>query len=166
MPLRTIITSAFACLVLALFASPARADCVDDCQAAIYCDSTMYATGECNDKLSQCYQQQCNKSIEAFGAIAYGPDSQAFGYSYDSPDADSASSVAMSNCKKHGDDCQMVLNFSNSCGAVAAVSNASSFDIGRGATKDQAQFNAVAACKRRGGGDSCHVQLWSCALPQ
>ena len=84
MPLRAIITSAFACLALALPAMPARADCVDDCQAATYCDSTMYASGECNDKLNQCYQLECNKSTEAFGAIAYGPDSQAFGYSYDS----------------------------------------------------------------------------------
>ena len=138
MPLRAIITSAFAFLALALLAMPARADCVDDCQRATYCDSTMYASGECNDKLNQCYQLECNKSTEAFGAIAYGPDSQAFGYSYDSPDADSASSVAMTNCKKHGDDCRLVLNFSNSCGAVAAVSNNSRFAIGQGATKEQA----------------------------
>lgn len=166
MPLRAITTSALACLALALPATPARADCVDDCEAATYCDSTMHASGECNDKLNQCYQLECNKSTEAFGAIAYGPDSQAFGYSYDSPDTDSASSVAMTNCKKHGDDCRLVLNFSNSCGAVAAVDNSGGFDIGQGATKDQAQFNAVAACKKRGGGDNCQVQVWSCALPQ
>ena len=77
-----------ACLALRRERRPARADCVDDCQAATYCDSTMHASGECSEKLNQCYQLQCNKSTEAFGAIAYGTDSQAFGYSFDSPDAD------------------------------------------------------------------------------
>ena len=155
-----------ACLAFVASAGAARADCVDDCQAATYCDSTMHASGECSEKLNQCYQLQCNKSTEAFGAIAYGADSQAFGYSFDSTDAVTASSVAMGNCKKHGDDCQLVLNFSNSCGAVAAVANSNRFAIGQGASKEQAQYFAVDNCKKNGGGDGCEVQVWSCALPQ
>ena len=163
MPLRYL--TMFGAAALIALTAPAKADCVDDCQAATYCDSTMHASGECSEKLNQCYQLQCSKSHAAYGAIAYGAGSQAFGYAYDSPDDNDASHIAMSNCKKHGGDCQVVLNFSNSCGAVAAVDNSSSFTIGQGANKDQAQFNAVAACKKSGGGDACQVQVWSCALP-
>src|ERR1041384_5873989 len=158
MPLRTIIALCLSCLALAVSAGVARADCVDDCQASTYCDSTMYANGECNDKLNQCYQQECNKPQGDFGAIAYGASSRAFGYSFDSPDSDAASSLAMSNCRKNGDDCRVVLNFSNSCAAVAAPGDGDSFAIGQGANKEQAQFNAVANCRKKGGGDSCDVQ--------
>ena len=163
MPLRYL--APFLCAALAMRALPASADCVDDCQAATYCDDAMHLSGECSDKLNQCYQLECSKPSESFGAIAYGAGSQAFGYSYESPNDNDASRIAMSNCKKHGDDCKLVLNFSNSCGAVAAVGNSGSFSIGQGANKEQAQFNAVANCKKDGGGDGCQVQVWSCALP-
>jgi hypothetical protein len=125
----------------------------------------MYESGECNEKLDQCYQLECNRPNESFGAIAYGTGSQAFGYAYQSPNEDAASSIALSNCKKHGDDCKLVLNFSNSCGAVAAVAQSGSFSIGQGANKEQAQFMAVANCKKDGGGDGCQVKVWSCAFP-
>ena len=163
MPLRYV--ALFLCAALAMYALPAKADCVDDCQASTYCDSTMYESGECNEKLNQCYQLQCNRPSESFGAIAYGAGSQAYGYSYQSPSDDDASRIAMTNCKKHGDDCKLVLNFSNSCGAVAAVANSGKFSVGQGATRGQAEFFAMDNCKKDGGGDDCAVQVWSCALP-
>ncbi len=165
MPPRTIMAMAVSGLALLMLAAPARADCVDDCQASTYCDSAMMESGECNDKLDQCYQLECNKPSESFGAIAYGAGSQAYGFSYDSPNEDAASNIALNNCKKHGDDCKVVLHLSNSCGAVAAVSNSNSYATGQGATKEQAQFFAVANCKKNGGGGACEVQVWSCALP-
>ena len=72
----------------------------------------------------------------------------------------------MTNCKKHGDDCKLVLNFSNSCGAVAAVDKSGGFDIGQGASRGQAEYFAMDNCKKRSGGANCQVQVWSCALPQ
>jgi len=102
MPSRFIAITGFAALAaLLISAAPAKADCVDDCQASTYCDSTMHASGECSEKLNQCYQLECNKPRHAFGALAYDRDSQAYGYSYDQPDVDSAPAVALKNCQKH-----------------------------------------------------------------
>ena len=165
MPFRRFILSCLACLAClaaAALTTPAKADCVDDCQAATYCDSTMYATGECNDKLLTCYQEQCNRPTISYGAIAYGAQSQAYGFSFDAGDADAASNTAMTNCKKHGDDCQIVTSFSNSCAAVAA-GDGSNYAVGQGATRDLAQAAAMANCAKTGGA-SCEVQVWSCAL--
>jgi hypothetical protein len=162
MPFRHLVLSALACLAAAALTTPVHADCVDDCQASTYCDSTMYATGECNDKLLTCYQEQCNRPTISYGAIAYGAQSQAFGFAYDQSDANASEQVAMSNCKKHGDDCQIVTSFSNSCAAVAA-GDGSSYAVGQGATRDLAQAAAMANCAKTAGG-SCEVQVWSCAL--
>ena len=164
MPVRGIVLSLLGCLAAVTLVAPAHADCVDDCQAATYCDSTMYATGECNSKILDCYNQQCNRSQESYGAIAYGAKSQAYGFSFDAGDADSAANTAMTKCKSHGNDCELVLSFSNSCGAVAAVSNSESFGTGQGADRGVAEFNALASCKKNDSGD-CEVQVWSCALP-
>ncbi len=163
MPWRTITTFGLSCLVLALLDAPARADCVDDCQSSTYCDSTMMESGECNDKLNQCYQQECNKPSIAFGAIAYDRNSQAYGYSYDQPDSDSASNVALKNCQKHGDGCEVVYGFSNSCAALAA-GNTDRYGIGEGANRDRAQKNAMSSCVQTGS-ENCEVLVWSCALP-
>ncbi len=153
------------CAALAMYVLPARADCVDDCQASTYCDDAMHLSGECSELLNQCYQLECNRPSESFGAIAYGASSRAYGYSYDSPNADAAATIALNNCRKHGGDCEVVLSFSNSCGAVAAVGSGSSYAVGQGATRGQAEYVAVDNCRKDGGGDDCQVQVWSCAVP-
>ncbi len=64
--------------------------------------------------------QQCGKPKVTFGAIAYGPESEAAGWSYDYETEDEARHSALRNCAPHGNDCRVVTSFSNACGAVAA----------------------------------------------
>ena len=47
-------------LALAAAPSPARADCVSDCQASTYCELDMNASGECGRRLNDCYLSQCD----------------------------------------------------------------------------------------------------------
>src|SRR5437773_1345596 len=89
----------------ALPLAPARADCVSDCQASTYYDSDMNASGECGRRLNDCYLSECNRPRVSYGAIAYGTQSQAYGFSFGLANAPSAERRALSNCKKHGDDC-------------------------------------------------------------
>ena len=144
-------------------AAQARADCVSDCQAATYCDSQMNRSGECSSRLNACYASQCKRPSRSYGAIAYGAQSTAAGWAFDLGTAGDAHRRALSNCTQHGDDCKVVVSFSNSCAAVAAGTN-KRFATGQASNREQAQANAVAACGRQGGAQ-CEIQAWSCALP-
>jgi hypothetical protein len=157
--MKPILVALAACL-LAAAAPPARADCVSDCQAATYCDSEMTASGECSDRLNQCYAQQCNRPRTRYGAIAWGTRSAAFGYSYDFDSQSGASRRALSDCAKHGDDCKVVAVIVNGCAALAAADDGT-YSVANGTTGQEAQRGALAACGKAGG-KNCEVQVWTC----
>lgn len=138
----------------------AEADCVSACQASTYCDSEMTVSGECSQRLNDCYANECNKTL--YGAIAYGTESGAVGWSYDFNDAPSAEKEALSNCGAHGDDCQVVVDFWNSCAAVAA--DGATVGYGLGDNQGQAESGALTSC-RKDGGSNCEVRAWSCTGP-
>ena len=143
--------------------APARADCVSDCQASTYCDSDMNASGECGRRLNDCYLSQCNRPSISYGAIAYGAQSQAFGFSFGLANAAAAERRALANCAKHGKDCEVVASVANTCAAVAGGSNAR-YATAEADTRRQAESAALAGCSRAGG-DDCEVQVWTCAQP-
>jgi hypothetical protein len=140
---------------LAAAAAPATADCVSACQASTYCDSEMNASGECGRRLNDCYINECNKTL--YGAIAYGTESGSYGYSYDFADGPSAEKEALRNC--NADDCQVVVDFWNSCAAVAADGRTVAY--GLGGNENVAQDQALTACSKDGG-SNCEIQAWSC----
>jgi len=148
----------FAGLGLAAAAATAKADCVSACQASTYCDSEMNASGECGRRLNDCYINACNKTL--YGAIAYGTESGAYGYSYDFADEQSAENEAMRSCSANGNDCKVVYQFWNSCAALAAASDGS-YSIENADNEDAAQRRALAACEQKGG-ESCEIKVWSC----
>ena len=138
----------------------ARADCVSDCQAATYCDSEMHASGECADKLNACYLSACSRPKTLYGAIAYDAKSGAFGYSYDFRDGPGAEEKALAGCRAKGSSgCVVVVDFWNTCAAVAAAGT--TVDYGLGKSQQIAESEAIAACTKDGG-SGCEVQAWSC----
>jgi hypothetical protein len=145
------------CLGLFSAAGTAQADCVSACQASTYCDSEMHASGECGRRLNDCYINECNK--KTYGAIAYGRESGAYGYAYDFSDPQSAENEAMSTCTVNGNDCRVVVDFWNTCAAIAADGNI----VGYGLDDNEsvAQDQALAACEKDGG-SQCEVKAWSC----
>jgi hypothetical protein len=140
--------------------APAKADCVSACQASTYCDSEMNASGECGRRLNDCYINECSR--RTYGSIAYGAKSGAYGWSHDFDDAQSAENEALKNCRVDGDDCQVVVDFWNSCAAVAADGEIVRYGLGD--TRGQAEGYALATCEEDGGAQ-CAVQAWACTGP-
>ena len=135
------------------------ASCYEDCQNTCRDLSGHIRSDACVDT---CSRQFCNKHERPYGAIAYGVDSMAIGWSYDYENKRDAERSALANCARHSDDCKLVLSLFNSCGAVAAGDN-KRFAVGQAFKSEDAQSNAVGACSRLGG-TNCKVQAWACAF--
>src|ERR1700676_4115178 len=153
------------CVVLGVVAQPAPAqdNCYDYC---IYSCPTDSSRSECtNNCATRCSPggdlSNTWSGSAPNGAIAYGKDSGAFGFAYNQRSSSAADHVALSNCAQHGQDCEIVLRLTHSCGAVAAGADGK-FATGEGPAQDQAQNNALAACAQIAGGD-CHIQTWTCS---
>jgi Domain of unknown function (DUF4189) len=142
----------------------ARAGCFEQCldQCNSFSDAPV-AHGSCTD---DCTRASCTKSegTISYGAIAYGPRSTAAGWAYDWGSPGDANQTALSQCRKHGSDCQIVATFSNSCASVAAVEAQGVFSVGTGRTRAEAQAGAIAACSRQYGA-GCAIEAWTCAFP-
>ena len=113
---------------------------------------------------ADCVGAQCNQPTIAYGAIAYGAKSTAYGYSFDKRTEQAAQRAAMNDCVPNGDDCRVVASFSNSCAAVAAIESKGVFATGSGRTEEEAKDAALKTCERsRGRG--CELEVWACAKP-
>ena len=97
----------------------------------------------------------------SYGAIAYGKTSGAWGSSYSWPSQDKAESVAMQNCQKYANDCEIMVWFHDECGAVAADDDGNAY-WGLGDGTGGAGENAMQKCGN-GGGKNCQVQAAECS---
>ncbi len=140
-------------VALGMAGAPASAQSVNRCIDQCF---NVYPDNQLRD---MCVKE-CGKPKVTFGAIAYGPESEAVGWSYDYETEDEARHNALRNCAPHGNDCRVVTSFSNACGAVAAGTN-KRYAIGEGVSEKQAEADAIAKCSKAGGTD-CDIQAWSC----
>ena len=140
--------------------APARANCFEDCQNTCR-DLSGHISDACVDT---CNRAHCDRPTVSYGAIAYGAQSTANGYAFGKGNAGDADRTALANCRQHGNDCKVVASFANSCVAVAAVESKGRFATGQAATRDQAQANAMSACKAQIAG-TCVIEVWTCAFP-
>jgi hypothetical protein len=95
-----------------------------------------------------------------YGAIAYG-DRGAEGMSWNQTSAADADQVALNVCGRYGTNCKLVYRFQNACGALAKSDDERHSEAATGPTKEQAEANAIAACKSRWG--KCSSDLSSCS---
>jgi len=141
-------------LFLLIEGGPTQAQCSFGCNR--------YESGRCVEYRT-CSPGVPGSSAPAysFGAIAYGPTSRAWGYSYHWGSRGKAESVAMQNCAKHGNDCEVMVWFDRRCGAVSAGEGTAAYwGIGR----DDAQARAAAQKKcADDGGKGCAVQVSQCS---
>lgn len=157
MPRVTVFQVLSVCLSLLAPARMAAADCVSACKASVYCDSDMNASGECGRRLNDCYINQCSR--KTYGSIAYGAESGSYGWSHDFDDAQSAENEALRSCRTTGTDCQVVVDFWNTCAAVAAGGR--TVEYGLGESRGEAEDGALTAC-RDSGGAQCAIRAWAC----
>jgi hypothetical protein len=137
-------------------APPARASsingCIDSCFGAF--------SGPNQTSLRDNCVNTCPNRVN-FGAIAYSARDDAYGYSFDYHNAGDADQRALSDCQSEGEDCKVVLTFSETCAALAAGDNKRfAASIGDGA--GDAANNALNACSHNGG-KKCAIKLATCA---
>lgn len=166
MHLRSLLFVAFCMLLGAAAVAPARAQ--DTCYD--YCTNMCPAgdgRSECTDNCSvRCspggdLDETWSPASAPYGALAYGAESGAFGWSHNQGSADEADQVALSKCAQHGQDCKIVVRVIHSCAAVAAGNNGA-VASGTGSTQERAQDAAMSEC-RGNGGENCDIQVWTCS---
>src|SRR5258706_2952828 len=152
-PRELVLTVLAVMLGLASLAAPARADCYTMCSD--------YYEGNCTQ-----YTQTCTDTSEAprlsYGAIAYGRNSGAYGFSHSLDSEAKAKSVAMRNCSAHGTDCKVMVWFEHKCGAVAARSDSTVAYWGLANGERDARSEAMSQCVKDKG-RQCEVKVSHCS---
>lgn len=93
-----------------------------------------------------------------FGAIAYSPSTGSQGWSYDHNSRDAAETRALSECRKHANDCRALVWFKNACGALAT--GPKGYGTGWGDTQSLADSYAMKVCGQHSSG--CSVKRRVC----
>jgi len=93
-----------------------------------------------------------------WGSIAFSPSTGATGYSHNYDTRNTAGEWAISYCDAN--DCRIVVNFQNACGAVAVGRNGG-WGSDWGTTRANAEANAIVACRTHDSG--CRTKRWVCS---
>ncbi len=143
--------AAFVVGVLALAAS-ARADCISQC-------GNTYGYGTYND--TTCLNLCQKKTQTQYGAIAFGQGNGAEGISWGKATQAQANSAALAACAPHGDNCQIVYRFWNTCAALGVAKGAMNYSTATASSQRQAETLALRSCQRNWG--TCLVDLSACS---
>ncbi len=146
---------------LAAHVAPVRAEsCIESCFTYSCSNPSDWGCAYRNSCMSECNRHSSDSS-GSFGAIAYGARSTAGGWAHGKATASAANNAALSECRKNGDDCELVASLSSGCAAVAAVESKGVFAVGQGSTRQQAQSRAMNACTSQHG-SGCEIEVWAC----
>jgi len=100
---------------------------------------------------------------DTYGAIAYSEQNGAYAWSVDQGSAKDANLWALSYCTKKGAGCTVVAS-SHSCSALAVGVNNRFAASQAGTTSQQAQSDALDACRIKGG-TRCDIKVAFCVNP-
>jgi len=95
-------------------------------------------------------------AADYYGAIAFSQGSGAHGYSNDFDTRGGAEEQALQEC---GDGCEVVLWFSNACGALA-VGEDNGYGTGWASSRGEAEDIAMSNCNKNS--TSCSILRWVC----
>jgi len=96
-----------------------------------------------------------------YGALAISPSTGAYGYGYNYDTDAQARDRAMTECRKHAQDCRVYTTFQRQCIAIARASN-NAFGWALGYAREERPERALNECAARGGGD-CKVITSFCS---
>jgi hypothetical protein len=99
-------------------------------------------------------------SANEYGAIAFSRSTGAHGYSHNYGSRGAAENRAMSECRRHGGGCQIVVHFANACAALA-VGRGNGYGVAWSGGQQDAINRAVRACN--GFTSNCRVRRWVCS---
>jgi Domain of unknown function (DUF4189) len=159
------LSCAFGALALMLCADQAGADCSSMCESERWACSESSSSSACSTQFQICVQNCIGGegSADNFGAIAFSSSTEIFGFSHDFTTRGAAEKRAVSECRKAGgaDDCESVVWFNQSCGALASDGDGA-YGSDWAATRKEARSKAKANCQKHTG-KSCAVRKSLCA---
>ena len=129
-------------------------------QVALSADAINIVLDSVNKYLSLTQGGQIANST-LWGALAIDSNQgPSWGWAINYPTAQQAEQRALAEC---GDNCHVVMRFSDQCGAFAADQEPGStiYGWGKADSREGAQNRALSECRRRGG-TSCRVRVWGC----
>ena len=138
-------------ILLGLASTPASAVCVPSYTCS------MYREGQCVEHTTTTCVPVPDPAI--YGAIAYGPNSDRFGYSYNFTNRRGAESRARNECGEN--DCVVAAWFYNRCGALA-TSSRGEWGGAQDVNQARAKAGALKICADQGGGD-CQIRVSLCS---
>jgi hypothetical protein len=148
------------------FFNAGGADCLLNCTSLFTCDT--HSTLSCSEQ--QYHQRElCEISCKGrdtppppapYGAVAFG-DQGAQGMSWNQTSAADADRAALNLCGRYGKNCKLLYRFQNTCGALAKSEDGRHAEAATGPSQQQAETNAIAACRSRWG--KCSSDLSSCS---
>lgn len=138
----------------AVLAVAAPAEAQEECVTT--CDE--YDQGQCVMERHTCTYEPSKPN---FGAIAYGPTSKAWGYSYGWDSEAQAENAAVANCAQHGNDCEVAVWYQRQCAAVVSDAGATYY-WGLGDGTPAAVAKAQKTCAQDGG-KICHPEVAECS---
>lgn len=151
--------------VLALCAGPAAADCASYCEGGYQACTESSDASTCGTQYQICIQQciSTGAGADSFGAIAYSPSTDAYGYSYGQTSQGQAEDYAMSECRRAGGSggCEIAIWFKNACGALAADGKGA-YGTDWAETKAEAESKAIDYC-RRYTSETCEIRRTVCS---
>lgn len=96
-----------------------------------------------------------------YAALAISSSTGAYGYGYNYATEAQARDRAMTECRKHAQDCRVYSTFQRACIAVARASN-NAFGWAIGFANDERPERALNECASRNGGD-CKIVTQFCS---
>ena len=118
-----------------------------------------YDQGECVRERQSCVETP--PPSPNFGAIAYGSQSGAWGYSYNWDTRKQAEDQALAECQERAADCEVLVWYQRECGAVVSADGDNVY-WGVGDGTGAAGENALAICKKDGG-KNCTIRVEQCS---
>ncbi len=96
-----------------------------------------------------------------YGALAISPSTGAYGYGYNYATDALARDRAMTECRKHAQDCRVYATFQRQCIAIARASN-NAFGWALGYPNEERPERALNECAARDGND-CKIVTRFCS---
>ena len=149
-------------LFLLACAAPAFADCVSSCLLRRGCEFDEEAnsthSSDCAIAGRECKSNCAGPKF--FGAIAYNAAAEAYGWSDSWGTKEKAEKHAVEICAERAKDCEPVVTFSHSCGAIAADGDTVTW--AQNDSESQAKQLALNDCIGRGK-SACAVKISHCS---
>jgi Domain of unknown function (DUF4189) len=162
---RVLLSFKVAVLFLVGCADQAAADCASMCESDRWACSENSDSSSCGTQFQICVQNCIGGegSADNFGAIAFSSSTEIFGFSHDFDTRGAAENRAVSECRKAGgaDDCQSVVWFNQTCGALASDGDGT-YGADWAATRKEAKSKAKANCQKYTG-KPCAIRKSLCA---